>query len=54
VVLTVHRVGKTQVGYDGLLCLSGEHCLGTTVSLKCLVRAMHAYVPALSIKNAVP
>ena len=43
VTQTAHRVGRSQVGFDGLLLLSGEHALDTNVSLACLVRALHVY-----------
>jgi hypothetical protein len=43
VLQTVHRVGKSQVGFDGLLSIGGEHGLDTNVSLDSLVRALRMY-----------
>ena len=40
---TAHSVGKSQVGFDGLLSLGGERGLDINVSLPCLSRALQLY-----------
>lgn len=43
VIQTAHEVGKSHVGFDGLLSVSGDNALDTHVGLACLARALHAY-----------
>jgi hypothetical protein len=43
VIQTAHEVGKSRVGFDGLLSVPGKNALDTHVSLPCLARALHAY-----------